>query len=102
MDAADTTPSIIDLSSPLLGSSVAGSIATQDFKSPEDIQKYVQSITAAQIRASLEAAGVPQDKLDAITDEQMKMLFEQTLTDANASGELSQLVSKAQATEPTP
>ncbi len=93
-DGANTASTPLDLSNPLLGSVSAGSDIAQSINSAEDIQKYVQSITAAQIRAALEAAGTPKDKLDAITDEEMKKLFEQTVTDANASGQLNQIVSK--------
>ena len=93
-DAANTASTPLDLSNPLLGSVSAGSDIAQSINSPEDIQAYVQSITAAQIRSALEAAGTPKDKLDAITDEQMKKLFEQTITDANASGQLEHIANK--------
>ena len=90
-DAANTSSAaIVDLP----GSSLSNPALAQQFNTPEDIQNYVKSITVAQIRASLTAAGVPQDKLDAITDEEMKKLFEQTITQANASGELNQIIQK--------
>ena len=93
-DTANTSVTPLDLSNPLLGSVGSAASGSLDIKSPEDIQKYVQSITVAQIRSALEAAGTPKDKLDAITDEQIKALFEKTVTDANASGQLQQLVNK--------
>ena len=75
-DTASTAPTLIEV--PGSSTSVIGVSPdlTKQFNSAEDIQNYVKSITAAQIRASLLASGIPQDKLDTITDEQMKVLFE--------------------------
>ena len=93
-DVANTAPTIIAVPGSMVAGLSASPDVTQHFNTPEDIQNYVKSITASQIRTSLLAAGVPQDKLDAITDEQMKRLFEQTITDANKTGQLDQIINK--------
>ena len=93
-DAANTAPTYISLPGADAGSLGTNPDASLQLKTPEDIQNYLKSVTAAQIRASLTEAGVPKDKLDAITDEQMKQLFAQTLTEANASGQLDQIANK--------
>ena len=101
-DTANTATTLIELPPSSLTDLGSNPNLAQQFKTPEDIQNYVKSITVEQIRASLTAAGVPQDKLDAITDEQMKALFEQTVTEANATGQLDQIVNRTVADTPVP
>lgn len=99
-DSANTAPTYISLPGSAAGSLGTNPDASLQLRTPEDIQNYLKSVTAAQIRASLTEAGVPKDKLDAITDEQMKELFAQTLTEANASGQLDQIANKVVAEVP--
>ncbi len=72
-----------------------------ELQSEEDIQKYIQSITMDEIRKALINAGVPADKIDEISDEQLQQLFNQTVSDASANGQLGSLVEQLQGQQET-
>jgi len=95
-DTSGTSTAASDLLGSLSDSPFARDLTQYDFQSEEDIQAFVKSITVDEIRAALTKAGVPQDQIDAITDEQLQALFEQTLSTASESGELNALVGAMQ------
>lgn len=96
-DASGPSTAASDLVGSLSDSPFGGSFANYDFQSEEDIQAFVKSITVDEIRKALANAGVPEDQLEAITDDQLQSLFEQTLSTASANGELDALVGAMQA-----
>ncbi|OGL96010.1 hypothetical protein A2348_00780 [Candidatus Uhrbacteria bacterium RIFOXYB12_FULL_58_10] len=96
-DASGASTAASDLVGSLSDSPFARDLSQYDFQSEEDIQAFVKSITVDEIRKALATAGVPQDQLDAIADDQLQTLFEQTLSTASESGELDALVGAMQA-----
>jgi hypothetical protein len=95
-DTAGTSTAAQDLVGTLSDSPFARDLTQYDFQSEEDVQAFVKSITVDEIRKALAGAGVPQDKLDEITDEQLQALFEQTVGEATASGQLIQMMEQYQ------
>lgn len=91
-DTSGTSSAASDLVGSLSGSPFARDLSQYDFQSEEDIQAFVKSITVDEIRKALANAGVAQEQLDAITDEQLQALFEQTISSASESGELDALL----------
>ena len=91
-DVSGTSSAASDLVGSLSDSPFARDLSQYDFQSEEDIQAFVKSITVDEIRSALANAGVAQEQLDAITDEQLQALFEQTISSASESGELDALL----------
>jgi len=91
-DASGTSTAASDLVGTLSSTGLTRDLSQYDFKSEADVQAFVKSITVDEIRKALANAGVPAERLDAITDEQLKTLFEQTLSSASQNGELDALV----------
>lgn len=98
-DASGASSAASDLLGSLSDSPFGRDLAQYDLQSEEDIQDLVKSITVDEIRKALASSGVSQDQLDEITDEQLQALFEQTVSDAAASGELESLVNAMEQTE---
>lgn len=91
-DTSGTSSAASDLVGSLSDSPFARDLSQYDFQSEADIQAFVKSITVDEIRSALANAGVAQEQLDAITDEQLQALFEQTISSASESGELDALL----------
>ncbi|MEI6511374.1 MAG: hypothetical protein WCO25_05040 [Candidatus Uhrbacteria bacterium] len=96
-DASGTSTAVTDLVGGITDSGIGSDLSKYDFKSEADVQKYVKSITVDQIRKALAESGVPQEKLDAITDEQLQTLFAQTVSASSKNGELDAITQKMQA-----
>lgn len=108
-DVAGANTSAGDLVNAISDTPFGSNLAQYDFQSAADVEAFVKSITIDQIRTALSQAGVPADKLDSITDAELKQLFSQTLSEASQSGELSTLIQKlspaadaSQSTDATP
>lgn len=95
-DTSGTSSAASDLLGSLSDSPFARDLTQYDFQSEADIQAFVKSITVDEIRTALANAGVSQEQLDTITDEQLQALFEQTLSSASESGELDALLGAMQ------
>lgn len=96
-DSAGASTALTDLVDGISDAGIGADLSKYDFKSEADVQRYVKSITVDQIRKALAQSGVPQDKLDAITDEQLQTLFAQTVSTSSANGELDAITEKMQA-----
>ena len=70
--------------------------ASGGFSSTADVVAYLKGFTAAQDRQLLSQAGLTADKLSALTDDQVKQLFAQTVDAAAAAGQLNSFVNIGQ------
>lgn len=98
-DTAGANDSASDLVNSISATPFGNDLAQYDFQSEADVEAFVKSITIDQIRSALTQAGVPADRLESITDAELKQLFSQTLSEASASGELSALIDKMSPSE---
>ncbi len=64
----------------------------QQFSTEADIQAYLKTITVDEIRKALVNAGMEQEKVDALADEDLQKLFDSVVGQASANGELSALL----------
>jgi len=62
----------------------------ESLQTKEEIMAYFTNMTTEQIRQMLVDSGVPQEKVDTLSDEEIKSLFDSSLAEAVASGALDQ------------
>lgn len=91
-DVAGASTAAGDLVGSLSDSPFARDLTQYDFSSQEDVEAFVKSITVDEVRKALAEAGVPQETLDQISDDQLQSMFGQTVSESAASGELSTLI----------
>lgn len=79
----------VDTAQMLEGVGVDGE-QVESLQTQEEIMAYFMSMTPDQIREMLLEAGVTQEEIDALSDEEIQSLFDASLTEALASGALNQ------------
>ncbi len=67
-----------------------------DFEKPEDVENFFRQATLEEIRNALKQAGVSQEQLDQITDEELMEFFNSTLNEAANEGAFDVLVKPSQ------
>lgn len=72
--------------------SPASTPSTSSFRSDADLLAYLEGLPALEIRAALIQAGVPEETLTGLSDEDVRALFVKTVKESLAKGELSGLV----------
>ncbi len=68
------------------------STGSYNFKTPDDVKKFYEQASPADIRAALLKAGMTQAQLDKIDDTTLKQFFSQTLETAAQKGDLNALI----------
>lgn len=76
----------------ILGSESAAQAGAMNPLNSTDPTTFVQSATIQNIRAALLKAGMKQSDLDKVSDEDLKKLLDQTMSDANKNGQLNSLI----------
>jgi len=66
-----------------------GGLASGQIDSQEDLLQFFSRLSADQIRAAMINAGIPEEQLEGLSDEEVKQLFEQAVGQARESGALS-------------
>ncbi len=68
------------------------STGSYNFENPDDVKKFYEQASPADIRSALLKAGMSKEQLDKIDDAALKQFFSQTLESASQSGQLDALV----------
>jgi hypothetical protein len=71
------------------GGALSGLVGGQ-IESQEDLMGFFNSLSADQIRAAMIDAGIPEEQLEGLSDEEVKELFNQAVGQAQDSGALSE------------
>lgn len=58
-------------------------------KTQADLEAYLNTLTLDQIRVALQDSGVPKEQLDALSDEQLRALFDSALKNVKQNGTTS-------------
>lgn len=91
-EAVSTDTGVSSLVEAFGSSSAILSSGQLNFEKPEDVKAFFQQATISEIRNALLQAGVPQEQLDQISDEQLTEFFNSTLEDAADQGAFDDLV----------
>jgi hypothetical protein len=71
------------------GGALSG-LAGGQIQSQGDLMRFFDNLSADQIRAAMINAGIPEEQLEGLSDEEVKQLFNEAIGQAEESGALSQ------------
>jgi hypothetical protein len=74
---------------PFADAGLSGSIENE-----EDLKAYLSALSTPQIRAALLQAGVEQETIDGLSDDELRDLFDGALKDLDESGSLTEIVAQ--------
>jgi hypothetical protein len=94
--SSDTNADAGGLLGPIGSPISAENMATMNFSSAEDVQNFLESLSVDQIRQSLIEFGVDEKTVNSIDDETLRSYFEEAVTQAQESGQISDLAEASQ------
>lgn len=89
-DSAGKSTAAVDLVQSISGTPFVGDLTKfNNLQTQEDVDAFVKSITLDEIRKALLKAGVPEETINEISDEDLQLLFEQTVEATATPDEIS-------------